>query len=73
MVQGLWCFVFLQPPSGQSDHRCSTELLSFLAHQPTQRQQQRRLQRQLRLETGNNFQMCYIVKCTGRVTIALDV
>lgn len=43
---------FLQPPSGQSGHCCARQLLSVLAHQPTKGHQQRRIQRQLRLETG---------------------
>lgn len=43
---------FLQPPSGKSGHRCARQLLSLLAHQPTSGHQQRRVQRQLRLETG---------------------
>lgn len=46
------CVYFLQPPSGQSGHCCARQLLSVLAHQQAQRQQQRRIQRQLRLETG---------------------
>lgn len=51
----LCCFntvYFWQPPSGQSGHYRASQLVSVLAHQQTQGQQQRRLQRQLRLETG---------------------
>lgn len=43
---------FLQPPFGQSGHLCPSQLLSVLAPQPTPGQQQGRIQRQLRLETG---------------------
>jgi len=42
----------VQPPSGQPGDRGAGQLVSVLAHQPAAGQQQRRLQRQLRLETG---------------------
>lgn len=43
---------FFQPSSGKSDHQRSRQLVPVLAHQPAERRQQGRLQRQLRLEAG---------------------
>lgn len=47
----------IQPSTGESDHRSTGQLLTVLAHQPAEGRQQRRLQRQLRLEAGKHLQL----------------